>query len=617
MPRIDASGRVQIDVRYDCGSAAPRAALASAGMSIDTSVAIPPLCVTEGWAAPGALATIANVGGVTSVRLPSYALPPHAPSRDPRASASPGIPRGLKQAPHARAQSSSGSVIDGNGVAIVRADQFISQTGNRGTDVAVGVQSTGVANLALIQQRGELPTVRVFTPSDNSTPNPADEGTVLLEEVHAVAPGASLAFCGPNTFVEYTSCLQQLIGAGATVLLDDVIFLSEDLMSADNTDTQTIETILANNPSVALFTTVGNYNGSYWEGTYTPVSLASQGLPALTCPLASGTQTDAYVAEFGSSPSEQLTVTQDGKFPVMFAWADPSGANVSRFDVYWANNADASQTGCVSTAGINDNMITPSVTLTAGTYTLYIATPDASSAGKFLKLWFGGDGLTFLSTSTPGGIISAQAYAPGAITIGAVNGSDGIGNQIENFSSLGPLSLVFPTPQAVQAPSLVAPDGIYVDAAGTYFSSTLFPDGNFYGTSASVPNAAAVAVLLRGAFPTLTVPQLVQALTSGAAQLGGTVPDGTYGYGRVDAMGALATITATGLQPIASPPASSPPPTTGNSVATAKGGGGAFGWPELAVLVLLAAASTSVRARRAETLRRVIVRISAPLTGAA
>ena len=542
-PHVDANGRIQIDVRYECGSPSPRAALTSAGLSIDTAVHVPPLCIAEGWAAPAALASIASIGGVTSVTLPSYALPPHPPPRSPATPAAPGTPAAPQApTPRGRLQPQSGAVIDGNGVAIMRADQFVLQTGDRGTGVTVGVQSTGVASLALIQQRGELPSVRVLTPSGNSNPAYADEGTALLEEVHAVAPGANLAFCGPTTFVEYTSCLQQLIGAGATILADDVIFPAQDLMSAADTDTQAIESLLSIHPAVALFTAVGNYNGSYWEGPYTPVSLASQGLAALTCPLASGSQSDAYVAQFDGSPNEQLTVTQGSTFQVMFAWADPPDANVSRFDVYWSNNADATQTGCFSTAGVSGNLITQSVPLAAGTYTLYVATPDASAASKFIKLWFGGDGLTFLSAATPGAIVSAQAYASGAITIGATNGSDGIGDQIESFSSLGPLSVVFPTPQQVQAPTLVAPDGIYVDAAGTYFAGSLFPDGNFYGTSASVPNAAAVAALLRGAFPTLTVPQLMQTLTSGAAQLGGSVPDATFGYGRIDALGALGTL---------------------------------------------------------------------------
>ncbi len=104
-----------------------------------------------------------------------------------------------------------------------------------------------------------------------------------------------------------------------------------------------------------------------------------------------------------------------------------------------------------------------------------------------MKLWIGGDGLTSLSKSTRGSVVTPQAFASGAVTVGAVNGSDGVGNKIESFSSLGPVTLRFPQPTQIQSPVLVAPDGINVDAAGTYFAGSLFPDGNFYGTSARPP----------------------------------------------------------------------------------------------------------------------------------
>src|SRR6185312_12815882 len=97
---------VQIDVRYECASRAPHAALTAAGLSIDTSVDVPPLCVAEGWASPSAIAGIANVGNVTRVTLPSYALPPRAPSRAPVAPARPGVPRASEPVPRARPQSS-------------------------------------------------------------------------------------------------------------------------------------------------------------------------------------------------------------------------------------------------------------------------------------------------------------------------------------------------------------------------------------------------------------------------------------------------------------------------------------------------------------------------------
>jgi Subtilase family len=103
---------------------------------------------------------------------------------------------------------------------------------------------------------------------------------------------------------------------------------------------------------------------------------------------------------------------------------------------------------------------------------------------------------------------------------------------------------LFPQQTQIQVPTLVAPDGINVDATGTYFAGSLFPDGNFYGTSASAPNAAGVAALIQGVFPALNASQLVAALKAGATQLSSTTPDGTFGYGRIDAIGALGTFPA-------------------------------------------------------------------------
>jgi hypothetical protein len=517
---FDAQGRVQADVHYNCSSSAPTAALQAAGFSISGSATLPPLCVIEGWVPPEALPTLADAGGVTRIKLPSY----------------------VRHIPHPTLKSTAaapaGGTIDGNALTIMHADQFVAQAGGGGAGVIVGVQSQGIASLSTIQGRHELPNVRVLTTAAGGSNSPyADEGTALLEEVHAVAPNAGLAFCEPQTFVEYTACLQQFFSAGSNVMVDDILFLDQDPMSSNGTDAQGLGQFLASHPSVALFTAAGNDNGSYWEGSYAPVAAAA----AITCP--GSTQVDRYVNQFGSGTSEVLTNSTSSiiSVPLTFAWADPAGQSTSRFDVYWQNTSDTSQVGCVSTAGSTAPVITQNITLYPGANTLYIATADASLSGKFLKLWVGGDGLTTLSVSTAGSFLTPQAFAPGAITIGAVNGSDAVGNNIEAFSSRGPITVVFPAHATIQAPIFVAPDGIYVDAAGTYFASTLFPDGNFYGTSAAAPNAAAVAALLRGAFPSLTPGQLLSALRTGAAQLGAGAPDGTFGYGRVDAIGALAT----------------------------------------------------------------------------
>jgi hypothetical protein len=563
-PRFDASGRVQVDVHYDCALDAPLAALTAAGLSVGGSVKIAPLCVVEGWIAPAALDQVAAVAGVVRVQVPAYAIRTH-----PRTLPQSPIQSSPAVSPRAKAQGQAtpGTAIDATGVSIMRADQFVSQTGTNGAGATVGVQSTGVYSLSIIQARGELPaSVQVVNPTTGapSASLQADEGTALLEEVHAVAPGAALVFCGPQTFVDYASCLQQLIGAGATILVDDLIFPPQNLMSDLGSDTQAVTQVLAQNPTVAMFTSVGNASGSYWEGAYTPVSVASVGMQPLSCTSNGTTQVDNYVATFNGSPQQILTLVSGAQFPVALAWADP---NASSFDLYWFlndnNNKPMTQVGCLSGASATGNLLmqnlsfpppstppapTPPpqcpVSATCWTYTLYVATPTQTAAGSsLLKLWVGGDGLSFLSPSTSGGVTAPQALAPGAITIGAVKGSDGVGNTIEPFSSLGPINLPLSTSTSAQAPILVAPDGINVDAAGTFFASELFPDGNFYGTSASVPNAGGVAALLWGAFPNLTVAQLVTALKAGATQLGPTVPDYTFGYGRVDALGALNAVT--------------------------------------------------------------------------
>lgn len=515
---FDDQARVQVDIHYRCGAAVPLQALATAGLAAATSVRLTPFCVVEGWIAPASLAALAQLSGITRVATPSYALVPH---------------RNVEWRPFAGPVSG----IDHNGVTIMRADQFVSQTATSGGGVKVGVQSGGVSSAATIRSRGELPAVQVLRPSDGAALQVGDEGTALLEEIHAVAPGASLAYCGPHTFVEYTSCLSQLVNAGATILVDDVIFPEEDLLSSDSSQVQGIEQLLAANPNVALFTAVGNYNGSYWEGTYAPASLQSLSMAPLSC-AAGGGQTDNYVAVFDGAPSQVLTVTQSSNVPVALAWSDPPNQNSSRFDLYWVGTAGS---GCLPTASATDNQVTQTVTLNAGTYSLYIGTPDASENGKFVKLWIGGDGLTSISKGTGGSVVTPQAFANGSVTIGAVNGSDGAGNGIETFSSVGPISVQFPAAAKLQAPVLVAPDGINVDAAGTYFAGSLFPDGNFYGTSASAPNAGAVAALIRGAFPSLDADHLVSALKTGAVALGGSLPDAAFGYGRVDAIGALGT----------------------------------------------------------------------------
>src|SRR3569833_3331799 len=237
LARVDAQGRVEADVHNDCSTAAPSATLATAGLSASSATHLPPLCVVEGWISPSALPQLSNVSGVTRIKIPSYARHTQHPTLKSTAAA----PAGARS-------------IDGNALTIMHADQFVRQAGGGGGGVTVGVQSSGIASLSTIQARGELPGVTVLTAAAGSSPSTADEGTALLQEVHAVAPNAALAFCEPQTFVQYTACLQQFVKAGSTVMVDDILFLDQDPMSSNGTDAAALQQFLAQNPNVALFT---------------------------------------------------------------------------------------------------------------------------------------------------------------------------------------------------------------------------------------------------------------------------------------------------------------------------------------------------------------------------
>jgi hypothetical protein len=542
--RFDSQGRVQVDVHVACAAGTPAKLLSAAGLNVGTAVHVPPYCVVEGWMSPTALPAVAAVSGVTIVRLPSYAFrkrptPAHGQANTPLPTAT------SATSGTTRTQGAPGPAIDGTAVTLMRADQFISQTGVNGSGVTVGVMSDDATSLALIAARGELPaTVADLTQNGSANPAPTDEGTMMLEEVHAVAPGATLLFCGSVTAVGYVACLGNLVAAGATIIVDDIAVTNEDMMSAAGAFAQAVQSTLSQNPNAVLFTAVENYNGSYWEGAYAPVSLASLGYGNLPC--AANGQSDAYLESFDAQYAQELTIGSNGAYSVAFQWADPFGQNVSNFDLYVGDPSTGTLT-CYPAAGSSASEMFGNLSLSQGNYLIYVATPDASLSGKFLKMYAIGPGGTLLSTTTSGSIISPQAFLPGVLTVGAVVGSDGAGNQIESYSSRGPINLIFPVATPLQAPTFVAPDAIYVDAAGTDFTPELWPDGYFHGTSAAAPNAAAVAALIRAAFPSLTPAQVSNALQSGAAQLSGTVPDGTYGYGRVDAVGTLNALPSTAI----------------------------------------------------------------------
>jgi hypothetical protein len=126
--------------------------------------------------------------------------------------------------------------------------------------------------------------------------------------------------------------------------------------------------------------------------------------------------------------------------------------------------------------------------------------------------------------NTPG---SADALGAlnGVFNIGAVNVATPA--KIEAYSSTGPAL----ADGSIQ-PAFVASDCVAFVGVGNFSAS------QFCGTSAAAPQVAGVLALLESS----SLPGGVQALIDGAVDLGAKGQDNTYGYGRIDAKAAEASL---------------------------------------------------------------------------
>ncbi len=125
-----------------------------------------------------------------------------------------------------------------------------------------------------------------------------------------------------------------------------------------------------------------------------------------------------------------------------------------------------------------------------------------------------------------------------AVAVGAVDVHDAGFDALEIFSSQGPCELFFPTHEFRTKPDVAAADGIV----------TSLPDFTpFFGTSAAAPHVAAVAALLieaSGGPGAVSNTRIANTLRLAAVDHGLPGVDNNFGFGVVDALFAVQTISA-------------------------------------------------------------------------
>lgn len=443
-----------------------------------------------------------------------------------------------------------------------------------------------------------------------------DEGRAMMQIVHDLAPGATLMFhTGLPNPVAYANNIQYLAdpaGGNADIIVDDLSYLNEPMFQ-DGIIAQAVDSAVAN--GVGYYSAAGNqgresYESAFEEsvevlciGTCDPIT----GLvgpahdfdttppdPGAVCNPAPG---DFAAAECNIDTLLNVTIPAYSSITVVLQWDEPFG-NV--------NTGDGPQSDLIITLldsgppatlleisgsdnvvngnpveilqfvndGTNPNVcpfypfITcPPVEISGTIVVAYDAVDSVGPPPSLMKMVFHvGPGVVLddliagYATDSP--TVVGHQNATGAVAVGAAfyayTPEFGVTPpELESYSAAGGVPILFdtsgtalPVPVIRGKPEIVAVDGV----STTFFSSQKVGDSlpDFFGTSAAVPHAAAVAALVMEANPSIPPWKIANALKMTAIDMTATAGfDFDSGYGLIQADAAVAAALAVVTDPSA------------------------------------------------------------------
>jgi hypothetical protein len=401
------------------------------------------------------------------------------------------------------------SAVGSGGATAAQVQQALDESGLsvNGAGIKVGVLSDSFNDLggaAADEADGALPSASNIDVIKDLASGGTDEGRAMMQIIHDIAPGASLAFYTAfDSEQDFANGILSLAAAGAKVIVDDVSYFDEPFFQ-NGVVAQAIQTVEAE--GVTYVTAAGNEASNGYQAAWTPTSGTFDG------------QILSDAENFGGSLVQNLTINTEGTgydVPLVLEWNQAYGDASSDLEILVFHNGTLVGTATNRTSGEPTNPWVEFDFTASGTYQVAVENLSGPNPG-LIKEITEGDGLPATISGANTGTVVGHSMTPGAITAGAVSTADtpafGVNPPAsETFSSSGAgTELLFANNgTALSSPDLLDP----VAASGVDDIATTVPGGlsDFYGTSAASASLAGVAALILSADPNLT-PSQVEAI---------------------------------------------------------------------------------------------------------
>jgi subtilisin family serine protease len=366
------------------------------------------------------------------------------------------------------------------------------------------------------------------TPSDDC----ADEGRAIMQLIHDVAPGASLAFYTAFESAEdFAAGIGKLVRSGSNIIVDDVIYFAEP-MFLDGPIALAAEKAVSK--GVAFFSSAGNDARQSYESRFHKSNFVG----------ISGRPVHDFKTGKNVDPLQSVTAQAGSITLLSFQWDQPffsvsgGAGSASDLDAYFLDahgsfieicTDDPKQVIC-QIPGFDVNiggdaleipiLINLSKRDLKAQLVIELFEGPAPNLMKYVYFDLGPGGAYVINEfDTKSGTAYGHVNAANVEAVGAAPfyNTEEFGQNkpacgaacLENFSSAGGVPILFdknghrlPTPDIRLKPGVTGPDG--GDTTFFFFDldqaipGTTEPDGfpNFFGTSASAPHVAAIAALM-------------------------------------------------------------------------------------------------------------------------